>query len=409
MEVRYDCCCGLDIHKRMVVACLVKPGQGREPEREIRSFGTETRALLEMAEWLAVNDCAAVAMESTGSFWKPIYNLLEGQCELLLVNTRHLKLVPGRKRDVKDAEWIADLLRHGLLQASFVPARPERELRELTRYRTSLVRERAAEVNRIQKVLEGANIKLASVASDVMGVSGRAMLAALAAGQEDAGELAKLARGRLREKQGQLEQALQGRMGAHQRFMLAHQLRHVDELDQLIAEVDEEVAERLRPFETKLGQLQTIPGVGRRLAEVVLSEIGVDMTRFPSSGHLASWAGVCPGMNESAGKNRSGRTRKANPWLRSALVQAAQAGSRSPTFFGERFRRLIVRVGRNKAALAVAHSILLAIYRLLKDGVDYNDLGPEHFAKRVREQTARRLTRRLEHLGYQVTVLPAAS
>jgi transposase len=198
-------------------------------------------------------------------------------------------------------------------------------------------------------------------------------------------------------------------MGAHQRFMLAHQLRHVDELAQLIAEVDEEVAARLRPFEAKLAQLQTIPGVGRRLAEVVLSEIGTDMGRFPTSGHLASWAGVCPGMNESAGKNRSGRTRKANPWLRTALVQAAQAGSRSPTFLGERFRRLIVRIGRNKAALAVAHSILLAIYRLLKDGVDYNDLGPEHFAKRVREQTARRLTRRLEHLGYQVTVLPVAS
>ncbi len=409
MEVRYERCCGLDIHKRMVVACLVMPGQGREPQREIRTFGTETRALLEMAEWLALNGCMAVAMESTGSFWKPLYNLLEGQCELLLVNTRHLKLVPGRKRDVKDAEWIADLLRHGLLQASFVPERPERELRELTRYRTSLVRERAAEVNRIQKVLEGANIKLASVASDVMGVSGRAMLVALVAGVDDAAEMAKLARGRLREKQEQLEQALHGRMGEHQRFMLAHQLRHVDELDQLITEVDEEVAARLRPFETKLAQLQTIPGVGRRLAEVVLSEVGLDMSRFPTSGHLASWAGVCPGMNESAGKNRSGRTRKANPWLRSALVQAAQAGSRSPTFLGERFRRLIVRVGRNKAALAVAHSILLAVYRLLKDGIDYHDLGPEHFAQRERDQVARRLTRRLEHLGYQVTVLPVAS
>lgn len=409
MEVRYERCCGLDIHKRMVVACLVMPGQGREPQREIRTFGTETRALLEMAEWLALNGCMAVAMESTGSFWKPLYNLLEGQCELLLVNTRHLKLVPGRKRDVKDAEWIADLLRHGLLQASFVPERPERELRELTRYRTSLVRERAAEVNRIQKVLEGANIKLASVASDVMGVSGRAMLAALVAGVDDAAEMANLARGRLREKREQLEQALYGRVGEHQRFMLARQLRHVDELDQLMAEVDEEVAARLHPFEDKLERLQTIPGVGRRLAEVILSEIGVDMARFPTSGHLASWAGVCPGMNESAGKNRSGRTRKANPWLRTALVQAAQAGSRSPTFLGERFRRLIVRLGRNKAALAVAHSILLAIYRLLKDGVDYHDLGPEHFAQRERDQLARRLTRRLEHLGYQVTVLPVAS
>jgi transposase len=362
-----------------------------------------------MAEWLALNGCMAVARESTGSSWKPLYNLLEGQCELLLVNTRHLKLVPGRKRDVKDAEWTAGLLRHGLLRASFVPERPERELRELTRYRTSLVRERAAEVGRIQKVLEGANIKLASAASDVMGVSGRAMLAALVAGQEDAGELAKLARGRLREKQEQLGQALYGRVGEHQRSMLARQLRHVDELDQLITEVDEEVAARLRPFEDKLERLQPVPGVGRRLAEVILSEIGVDMARFPTPGHLASWAGVCPGMNESAGKDRSGRTRKANPWLRTALVQAAQAGSRSPTFLGERFRRLIVRLGRDKAALAVAHSILLAIYRLLKDGVDYHDLGPEHFARRERGQVARRLTRRLEHLGYQATVLPVAS
>jgi transposase len=409
MDVRYERCCGLDIHKRVVVACLIVPGQGQGPRKELRSFGTETRGLLELAEWLAVNGCTAVAMESTGSYWKPLYNLLEGDYELLLVNTRHLKLVPGRKRDVKDAEWIADLLRHGLLQASFVPGRPERELRELTRYRTSLVRERAAEVNRIQKVLEGANIKLASVASDVMGVSGRAMLEAFVAGMEDAAELAQLARGRLREKREQLEQALVGLVGKHQRFMLARQLRHVDELEQLIAEVDEEIAARLRPFEEKLERLQTVPGVGRRLAEVILSEVGVDMRRFPTSGHLASWAGVCPGMNESAGKNRSGRTRKANPWLRSALVQAAQAASRSPGFLGERFRRLIVRLGRNKAALAVAHSILVAIYRLLIDDVDYSDLGPHHFAQREREQTARRLTRRLEGLGYQVTVLPTAS
>jgi transposase len=409
MDVRYERCCGLDIHKRVVVACLIVPGKEQGPRKELRSFGTETRGLLELAEWLAVNGCAAVAMESTGSYWKPLYNLLEGDYELLLVNTRHLKLVPGRKRDVKDAEWIADLLRHGLLQASFVPGRPERELRELTRYRTSLVRERAAEVNRIQKVLEGANIKLASVASDVMGVSGRAILEALVAGVEDAAGMAQLARGRLREKREQLEQALVGLVGEHQRFMLARQLRHVDELGQLIAEVDEEIATRLHPFEEKLARLQTIPGVGRRLAEVIISEVGVDMARFPTSGHLASWAGVCPGMNESAGKNRSGRTRKANPWLRSALVQAAQAASRSPGFLGQRFRRLTVRLGRNKAALAVAHSILVAIYRLLKDGTDYTDLGPEHFAQREREQTARRLTRRLEHLGYQVTVLPTAS
>ena len=409
MDVRYERCCGLDIHKRLVAACLIVPGDGRGPRKEVRSFGTETRELLDLAEWLALNGCMAVAMESTGSYWKPLYNLLEGQCELLLVNTRHLKLVPGRKRDVKDAEWIADLLRHGLLQASFVPGRPERELRELTRYRTSLVRERAAEVNRIQKVLEGANIKLASVASDVLGVSGRAMLEALVAGVDDVSELAGLARGRLRQKREQLEKALLGLVGEHQRFMLARQLRHVDELDRLIAEVDEEVGRRLGPFEPQIERLQTIPGVGRRLAEVVLSEVGTDMTRFPTSGHLASWAGVCPGMNESAGKNRSGRTRKANPWLRSALVQAAQAASRSPGFLGERFRRLTVRLGRNKAALAVAHSILLAIYRLLKDGATYADLGPQHFADREREHAARRLTRRLEHLGYQVTVVPTAS
>src|SRR3972149_157746 len=339
MEVVHERCCGLDIHKRTVVACLLRPGQGGQPEREVRSFSTMTRGLLELADWLQTAGCTHVAMASTGSFWKPLYNLLEGSFELLLVNAQHLKAVTGRKTDVKDAAWIADLLRHGLLRASFVPGRPERELRELVRYRPSLIRERAAEVNRIQKVLEGENIKLAAVATNVVGVSGRAMLEALVAGNEDPEALADLARGRLREKRAALEEALAGRLGAHQRFLLRVQLRHLDDLDTTIATVGEEIEVRLRPFAEAAERLLTIPGGGPRPAQTFLTEVGPDMRRFPTSGHLASWAAVCPGNRESAGKRQSGRTRKGSPWLRSALVEAAQAASRTQTYLGAQYRR----------------------------------------------------------------------
>ena len=408
MEVLYERCCGLDVHQKTVVACLIVPGPGGEPAKEIRTFGTMTDDLLALASWLAGAGCTHVAMESTGVYWKPIWNLLEGRFELLLANARHIEAVPGRKTDVRDCEWIADLLRHGLLRASFVPGRAERELRELTRYRTSLVRERTAEVNRLQKTLEGANIKLAAVATDITGKSPREMLAALVRGSTDTATLAGLARGRLREKIPQLERALAGCVGPHQRFLVARHLAHIDFLDEAIEQVRAEVAARVRPFEDTVRRLDTIPGVGRRTAEVLLAEIGADMGRFPSAGHPASWAGMCPGNHESAGKRKPGRTRKGSPWLRSALTEAAQAAARKEdTYLAAQYHRLVRRRGKKKAAVAVGHSILVIAYYLLTRATDYEDLGGLYFDERDRDRLERCLVHRLEGLGYKV-VLEAA-
>jgi transposase len=409
MEVLYERCCGLDIHKRTVVACVIVPGPGRQPVKEVRSFGTMTDELLRLVDWLATNDVTHVAMESTGVYWKPVWNLLEEQFVLLLVNARHVKAVPGRKTDVRDCEWLAELLRHGLLRPSFVPDRPQRELRELTRYRTSLVQERSAEINRLQKTLEGANIKLGDVATDLMGLSSRQMLAALASGETDAGRVAQLAQGRLRDKLPELERALNGRIGPHQRFLLARQLAHIDFLDMAIAEVSVEITERLRPFEAELARLATIPGVGRRTAEVLVAEIGTDMRRFPTPAHLASWAGMCPGNNESGGKRRSGKTRKGSPWLRSTLIEAARAAGRSKrTYLSAQYHRLAARRGTKRAAVAVGHTILVISHRLLSEGEVYRDLGERYFDERDRHTVERRLVARLEGLGYTVSLNPAA-
>jgi transposase len=410
VEVVYERCCGLDLHKQTVVACLIVPGPDTVPRKQVRTFGTMTDDLLQLADWLTAGGCTHVAMESTGVYWKPIYNLLEGSFELLLVNARHIKQVPGRKTDVRDCEWIADLLQHGLLRASFVPDRPQRELRELTRYRTALIRERAAEVNRLQKTLEGANIKLSSVATDVLGVSGRQMLTALVAGTGDPGSLAELATGKLRTKLPQLERALTGRVGAHQRFLLAQQLAHVDALDELIERLSAEVQERLRPFVAAVARLDTIPGVGLRTAETLVAEIGTDLARFPTSGHLASWAGMCPGNDESAGKRRTGTTRKGDQWLRAALIEAAQAAGRSRgTYLGAQYHRLAARRGKKKALVAVGHTILVIAYHLLTEQTEYRDLGPLHFDQRDQPRVTRRLVNRLQALGYTVTLdRPAA-
>ena len=409
MEVLYERCCGLDVDKRTVAACLIVPGPEGKPVKTIRTFGTMTGDLLQLADWLSAAGCTHVAMESTGVYWKPVWNLLEDQFALLLVNARHVKAVPGRKTDVKDCEWLADLLRHGLLRPSFVPDRPQRELRELTRYRSSLVRERSAEVNRLQKTLEGANIKLGDVATDIMGLSSRQMLAALAGGETNAVAMAQLAQGRLRDKLPDLERALAGRVGPHQRFLLAQQLAHIDFLDASIAEVSAEIAERLHPFETELERLETIPGVGRRTAEVLLAEIGTDMRRFPTPAHLASWAGMCPGNDESAGKRRSGKTRKGNPWLRSTLIEAARAAGRSKrTYLAAQYHRLAARRGTKRAAVAVGHTILLIAYHLLSEGEVYRDLGDRYFDERDRQAVERRLVARLEGLGYTVSLNPAA-
>jgi transposase len=364
--------------------------------------------LLALSDWLAAEGVTHAAMESTGPYWKPVWNVLEGSLSLLLANAHHIKAVPGRKTDVKDAEWIAELRRHGLIQGSFVPDRDGRELRELTRYRTTLVQERTAVVNRLQKTLEGANIKLASVASDVLGKSGREMLDALVAGETDAAALARLAKGRLQQKRQALEQALAGRIAAHQRFLVAHQLAHIDFLDAAITRVSTEIAERLGPAEqAAVERLDTIPGVGRRTAEVIIAEIGADVSRFPTARHLASWAGMCPGNRESAGKRLSGKTRKGSKWLRTALVEAAHAVGRSKTsYLGAQYRHLVPRCGKKKAAVAVGHSILVIAYYLLMRGTTYTDLGPHYFDERQRTAVEKRLVRRLESLGNKVTLEP---
>lgn len=407
MEVLYQWCCGLDVHKRSVVACLITPGPDGTPKKEVHAFGTMPEDLLALSDWLTGAGCTHVAMESTGVYWKPIYNLLEGDFALVLANARHIKAVPGRKTDVRDCEWIADLLRHGLLQASFIPDRTQRELRELTRYRTSLVRERTAEANRLQKTLEGANIKLAAVATDILGKSGRAMLEALVSGTTDNTVLADLAKGRLREKIPQLQQALQGLVGLHQRFMVAQQLAHIDFLDESIAQVSTEVGKRLHmaSAEETINRLDGIPGIGRYLAEALVAEIGTDMSRFPTAKHLASWAGMCPGNNESAGKRYSSKIRKGSPWLQALLIQAAHVAARKKdTYLAAQYRRLAARRGKKKAAVAVGDSILVMAYYILQRGTEYCELGPNYFNKLERLAVKQRLVRRLEDLGYKVTL-----
>jgi transposase len=410
MDVVYPRCSGLDVHKKTVVACVIVPGVKGKPQKAIRTFGTMTDDLLALGDWLAEREVTQVAMESTGVYWQPIWNLLEERFTLLLVNAYHVKQVPGRKTDVGDCEWIADLLRHGLLTGSFVPDRSQRELRELTRYRTALMQERAAEVNRLQKTLEGANIKLAAVATDVLGKSGRQILEALVAGGTAAGDLAQLARGRMRDKIPQLERALTGSFRPHQQFMVARHVAFIDDLDELVAQVSAEIAERLRPAEADVELLDEVTGIGRPTAEVWLAEVGSDLERFPTHGHLASWAGLCPGNNESAGKRKSGKTRKGNTALRTALVVAAQAAARKrDSFLSAQYRRLAARRGPKKAIVALAHSLLVIAYHVLKRRVNFADLGPTYFDERNRMSVQRQLVRRLERLGYKVALEPTAA
>ena len=405
MQVLYPHCVGLDVHKRTVVAGALTPDPQGGWRRQTRTFSTRTGDLLVLADWLLAHGVTHVAMESTGEYWKPVFNILEGQFETLLVNAAHVKQVPGRKTDVRDAEWIAELLQHGLLRPSFIPPIAIRELRDLTRHRSNFVRERVNLVNRVQKVLESANIKLACVATDVMGVSGRAMLEAIVAGCADEEVMAELARGRLRAKREQLAQALAGRVRPHHRFILAELLCQVDSLDEGIARFDEQIEEMCRPFEEAVARLDTIPGVGRETAEMIVSEIGVEMSRFPSANHLAAWAGVAPGQRESAGKRLSGRSRKGNRALRAGLIQAAQAAAHTKqTFLSAQYQRLAARRGKKRATLAVAHSILVIAYYLLQRQEEYRELGSDYFDQRCAEATARRLTHRLERLGYQVTL-----
>lgn len=404
-------CCGVDVHKRSVAACIRRCGASGEAAIETRTFTTTTGGLLELVDWLGECGCRHVAMESTGVYWKPVFNLLEGVCqEVLLVNAQHIRQVPGRKTDVKDAEWIADLYAHGLLRGSFIPPEPIRDLRELTRYRVKLVQQRADQSNRIQKLLEGANIKLASFVTDILGVSGREMLQALAAGETDVNKLAEMSRGRMRQKIPQLREGLRGALNATQRWLLAEQLQHVADLDNRIARLNEKIAELCLPFWSQLQRLTEIPGVSQRTAEIMISEIGVDMTRFADDRHLASWAGMCPGQDESAGKQRSGRRRKGNQWLRRALTEAGWSASHTKdNYLAAQYRNLVRRRGRKKACIAVGHSIVRIAYHLLKSPeAHYQDLGPDHFTKHKQQQLAQQLLRRLASLGYQVTIDAAA-
>lgn len=407
MEVVYQRCAGLDVHKKSVVACRMTVTEAGQRQTEIRSFGTMLADLLALADWLRSGGISHVAMESTGVYWRPVFNLLEGEFEVMLVNAKHIKFVPGRKTDVKDAQWIAQLLQHGLLKASFIPPAPQRELRELVRYRTHLLQERTREVNRVHKVLEDANLKLASVATDIMGASGREMLAAIIAGQTDPVALAQLAKARMRPKIAELERALTGHIKDSHRLLLRLHLEHIDDLNAKLLALEEEIAKLLPPFDQNdlLTRLQSIPGVGLRVAQTIIAEVGTDMTRFQSAGHLASWAGLVLGKNESAGRNRSSKTNKANSYLKACLVEAAHAASHArDTHLAAQFHRLAARRGKKRAAVAVAHSILVIAYHLILRGTSYIELGAAYLDQLRSDSIQRQLVKRLERLGFKVTL-----
>jgi transposase len=407
MRAIIERCCGLDVHQASVVACLVVSEGGRRPRQEVRTFGTTTRELIALRDWLTAAGVTHVGLESTGIYWRPVYAVLEGAFELILGNAQHMRNVPGRKTDVKDAEWIADLTRHGLIAKSYVPPAPLRELRELLRYRRKLVEARTAERNRLLKVLETANLKLATVMSDVFGVSGLLILQALVAGETGPERLADLARGKLRQKRQALMLALDGRLEEHHRFLLAMQLRRLEAADRDIAALDERIAARLEPYAAEMALLDQIPGVDWVVAAGIIAEIGTDMSVFHSAAHLAAWAGVCPGNRKSAGKSKKGRARRGNVHLRTLLVEAAVAAGRSKGgYLRDKYHRLKARCGKLRAGLAIAHKILVCAYHMLAQRVPYRELGEAYLDRRREKRTVANLTRRLERLGYHVSLEP---
>lgn len=409
MERRIERCAGLAIHKETVAVCVRVPGPTGAREQQVRTFGTMTADLWALRDWLAVHRVPDVAMESTGGYGKPIYYVLEEAFTCLLVNAAHMRNVPGRKTDVQDCVWIAQLLEHGLLRGSFVPPVPIREVRDLPRYRKGLIQERVRETQRLQKVLEDAGGKLASVATDILGGSGRAMLEALVHGTTDPDTLAELAKGRLRAKLPALRAALAGRFRAHHAFLVGQQLTHLDYLEDAIDALSVRIEEVLRPFAARVQPLDAIPGVHQRAIEGIVAEIGVDMAPFPSDRHCTSWAGICPGHHESAGKRTSGKTRKGNRWLRAALIEAALGAIRvKDSRLAARYRRIMRHRGHKKAVVAVAHTILVIIYHMLKDRVPYHEVGAAYLDQRDREQTTRRYVKQLERLGHRVILEPAA-
>jgi transposase len=397
--------CGLDVHQATVVACLLMVRKDGKVQKQIRTFGSTTRELVCLREWLLSEGCTHLAMESTGVYWKPVYAILEGALEIVVANAQHVKKVPGRKTDVKDAEWLADLLCHGLLRSSFVPPKPIRELRDLTRYRRKLVESQAAERNRLLKLLETANIKLSSVATDVFGVSGRLMLRALIEGKATPQEMAELAKRRLRNKIPELELALEGRVEEHHRFLLKLQLERLESVEKDLETLEQRIQEKLKPYAAQLALLKEIPGVDWTLAAVIIAELGVDMSVFANVSQLTSWVGVCPGNNESAGKRKSSRIPKGNVYLKTALVEAANSAAKAKgTYLRDKFYRLKARRGYKRAAVAIAHKILVAIYHMLSQQVSYNDLGDLYLDKLNKHHLTRNLVHRLERLGYQVTL-----
>lgn len=409
MEILYPRCAGLDVHKETVAVCVLTPGPGAEPNKEIQQFGTTTGELRRLRDWLGAHGVTHVAMESTGVYWKPVFNILESACQVILVNARHIKQVPGRKTDKADCSWIASLLRHGLLQASFVPELAVRQLRDLCRMRTTLVRECVQVGNRLRKVLEDGNIKLDSVASDALGVSGREMIAALAQGRDDPAELAELARGRLRAKLPELEKALEGQVTAHHRFLLRELLRQLSFLEGQVARLEKQIKRQMPPFEWAAELLITMPGVDRTAACALIAEIGADMSRFASSRHLASWAGLCPGNNESAGKRRSGKSHRGNRWIKAVMIEIAWAATRTKNTYSQtQYRKLAGHRGKKRALVAVANSLLQAAWYMLSHRQPYKDLGAEYLQRLNQKQLEQSLIRRLEQLGHKVILQAVA-
>ena len=408
MEVLYQHCAGLDVHKQSVAACVLHSETDGRTRRETRTFGTMLADLEKLRDWLVQEGCDCAAMEATGVYWRPVYNVLEGHLKLQVVNAEHVKAVPGRKTDVKDAEWLADLVRYGLLRSSFIPERPQRELRDLTRLRAGLVNDRSRAVSRLQKSLEGANIKLASVLSDVTGVSGQRILDALLQGEDDPEVLVGLCHGKLRPKFEVLKRALTGRLSGTLRFVIEQELGQIRDLDDRIAACDEQVAGDMSPFESELARVDSIPGFARRGAQNLLAETGTDLSRWPTAAHFTSWAGACPGNKASGGKRQHARVRKGNPWLKRCVTEAALAASRTKrSYLGVRYQQLKSRRGHKRAIVALAHELLIIVYYLLTRRRDYEDLGTRYIEERDRQQAERRATRQLQRLGYQVHLTAA--